>query len=196
MNLPTERLLTSPRLTLRPIVPGDEALLWPGVADPKVAALMAWQPHTDIAQTREFVANELNRGEGGQGVSWIVLRGSAFCGVFSLIGLRRTHRALTYDSAELAYWAAPAMQRQGFMTEAGRAVLGFAFGAAALHKLHVSHFAGNAASRALIERLGFRHVGIQREEFRKAGVWHDHWLYELLATEHAAMANASKDAIR
>jgi len=196
MNLPAERFLMSPRLSLRPIAKGDEALLWPGIADPEVSELMAWQPHTDIAQTREFVGHEVGRGEAGQGVSWIVLRGNAFCGLFSLIGLRRTHRALTYDSAELAYWALPAMQRQGFMTEAGHAVLRFAFGAASLHKLHVSHFAGNAASRALILRLGFRHVGIQREEFLKSGVWHDHWLYELLAAEYAAMTNSAQDAMQ
>lgn len=186
MYLPPERLLVTPRLTLRPIQPRDEELLWPVVADPHVSALMAWQPHADLAQTRALVAHEVARSESGQGASWIVLRGAAFCGLFSLIALRRTHRALTFDSAELAYWAAPAMQRQGIMTEAGQAVLGFAFGPARLHKLHVSHFGGNQASRALILRLGFRHVGIQRQEFRKEGVWHDHWLYELLADEAAA----------
>ena len=186
MSLPAERLLTTRRLALRPVAPGDEALLWPAVADPRVAELMAWQPHADLEQTRGFVAHEVARGQGGQGVSWVVLRGGEFCGLFSLIGLRRAHRALTYDSAELGYWAAPAVQRQGVMTEAGQAVIDFAFGPAGLHKLHVSHFGGNEASRALIRRLGFRHVGIQRQEFRKEGVWHDHWLYELLADEHTA----------
>ena len=183
MSLPSERHLVTARLTLRPIMHGDDALLWPAVADPRISELMAWQPHTDPEQTRGLVAHEVTRGESGQGASWIVLRGAEFCGLISLISLRRQHRALTFDSAELAYWAVPGLQRQGIMTEAGRAVMAFAFGPGQLHKLHVSHFGGNAASRALILRLGFRHVGIQRAEFRKEGVWHDHWLYELLANE-------------
>lgn len=186
LSLPSERRLVTSRLTLRPIMPGDEALLWPAVADPRVSNLMAWEPHEDIVQTRALVAHEVARGEKGQGATWIVLRGDEFGGLFSLITLRRQHRALTFDSAELAYWAPPALQRQGVMTEAGRAVLAFAFGPAKLHKLHVSHFGGNVASRGLILRLGFRHVGVQRLEFRKSGVWHDHWLYELLADEYAA----------
>jgi RimJ/RimL family protein N-acetyltransferase len=111
----------------------------------------------------------------------------------SLIGILRAHRVLTYDQAELAYWTSRSHQRRGFMTEAGRRVLDFAFRDIGLHKVRVSHFAENKASCALIQRLGFRYVGTQLEEFSKARIWHDHMMYELLAKEHATLRQNSSD---
>ena len=116
-------------------------------------------------------------------MTWAVFKDGSFCGIFSLIGLVRTHRALTYNKAELAYWISRQHQRQGIMTEAGRRVLEFAFAELKLHKLVVSHFSTNLASENLIKRLGFRYVGEQREEFQKDDQWHNHKLYELLDSE-------------
>ena len=114
---------------------------------------------------------------------WAVFKDGSFCGIFSIIGLVKTHRALTYNKAELAYWLSRKYQGEGIMTEAGRRVLQFAFQELGLHKLFVSHFSINKASEKLIKRLGFRYVGEQLEEFQKDGVWHNHKSYELLERE-------------
>ena len=130
--------------------------------------------------------HEIARREAGRGVTFAVLENGAFRGIVSLIGLMHTHRALTYRRAELAYWLGRPHRGRGLATEAGIAALRFGFGTLGLHKVHVGHFGVNTASRALIERLGFRPVGIQRQEFSKDGVWHDHHLYEMLDAEFAA----------
>ena len=75
---------------------------------------------------------------------------------------------------------------RGASATADTAVLRFGFGTLGLHKVHVGHFGANAASRALIQRLGFRPIGIQRQEFSKDGVWHDQHLYEMLDEEFSA----------
>lgn len=183
---PDQLVLSTDRFVLRPLDDGDVDLLWPDIADPEISRLMAWDAHTNKAQTAAFLANEVARRNSGNGVTWAILEAGQFRGIVSLIGIQRTHRVLTYDKAELAYWTSRTAQRRGLMTEAGQRVLDFAFNDLALHKVYVSHFAGNEASRALIVRLGFRHCGTQRAEFQKAGVWHDHVMYELLADEHAA----------
>jgi RimJ/RimL family protein N-acetyltransferase len=121
------------------------------------------------------------------------LSAGLFCGLISLIGILRTHRVLTYNQAELAYWTSRKHQRRGIMTEAGRRVLDFAFRDVGLHKVRVSHFAENKASHSLIRRLGFRYIGTQLEEFSKASVWHDHVTYELLAREYAPLQWANKE---
>lgn len=144
---------------------------------------MAWEAHTDRSHTTDFLKNEVARREAGKGITWAVFKDGSFCGIVSLIGLVRTHRALTYNKAELAYWISRKHQRQGIMAEAGQRVLQFAFGELKLHKLLVSHFSSNLASEKAITRLGFRYVGEQREEFQKDGVWHNHKLYELLESE-------------
>ena len=179
-------VLTTKHLILRPLELGDVEMLWPDISDVMISREMAWQAHTDKEETRKFLEAEVSRYESNRGVTWAILKDHAFCGIVSLIGLLRTHRALTYDKGELGYWMGRRFQRQGLMTEACAAVMQFAFKELELHKLTVSHFAGNAASENLIKRLGFRYIGEQIDEFRKDGVWHTHKLYELLAQDYFA----------
>lgn len=184
MQLPTKPVLRTTRLVLRPMEQNDDTLLWPDIADNDVARYMAWEAHTDRSQTEAFVAYEMARLVDGKGCTWIILQDGGFRGIVSLIGLTGTHRALTYDRAELAYWLGAAHRRQGLATEAVGRVVDFAFRDVGLHKLHVSHFGPNLASRGLIRRLGFRYVGEQKQEFSKAGTWYDHDLYEMLDQEY------------
>jgi [ribosomal protein S5]-alanine N-acetyltransferase len=186
-SLPGELVLSTARLVLRPLETTDVDLLWPDIADPEISRLMAWDAHRTKEQTVAFVRDEIARRESGRGVTWAILYGGQFCGLVSLISILRTHRVLTYNQAELAYWMSRAYQRRGFMTEAGHRVLNFAFQDIGLHKVRVGHFAENKASRALIQRLGFRYVGTQVEEFNRASVWHDHMMYELLEKEYATL---------
>src|SRR5713226_8131371 len=157
--------LTTARLLLRPLELDDVDLLWPDITDPEISKYMAWEAHTDKSQTVDFLKSEIERREAGQGITWAIFNDGSFCGILSLIGLVRGHRALTYNKAELAYWLGRSYQRQGIMTEAGRRVLQFAFHELKLHKICVSHFSNNEASENLIKRLGFRCVGEQLKEF-------------------------------
>lgn len=182
----TETLQTN-RLQLRPVEVSDVDMLWPDVSDPEIAKLMAWNAHTDKGQTFEFLTGEVARSQSERGVTWAILRNDAFCGIMSIIGVKRSHRALTFDRAELAYWIGRKAQGQGIATEAGRAALRHGFERLNLHKMVVSHHSGNMASQALIKRLGFRFVGTQVSEFRKDGIWYDHLLYEMLDREFASL---------
>lgn len=175
--------LTTERLILRPLEPGDVDVLWPDISDPEISKHMAWEAHTDKAQTEEFLRGEVARREQGRGMTWAVYQGGEFCGIVSLIALVRSHRALTFNKAELAYWLGRRHQGRGIMTEAVRRVMRFGFEELGLHKICVSHFTVNGASERLIKRLGFRYVGEQLEEFQKGGVWYDHKNYELLDRE-------------
>jgi RimJ/RimL family protein N-acetyltransferase len=178
-----DTILRTERLLLRPLELDDVDLLWPDIADGEISKYMAWEAHTDKSQTVNFLKGEVARQQAGQGITWAVFKDGSFCGIFSIIGLVKTHRALTYNKAELAYWLSRKYQGEGIMTEAGRRVLQFAFQQLGLHKLFVSHFSINKASENLIKRLGFRYVGEQLEEFQKDGVWHNHKSYELLERE-------------
>lgn len=181
-------VLKTERLLLRPLEPADVDLIWPDISDPEISRYMAWEAHTDRAQTIDFLKNEQARRETGKGITWAIFKDDSFCGIFSLIGIVRSHRSLTYNKAELAYWLSRKYQQQGIMTEAGRRVLQFTFQELGLHKVFVSHFSVNKASENLIKRLGFRYVGEQRAEFQKAGIWYDHKLYEMLEVEFAELS--------
>lgn len=174
--------LTTERLELRPIRNEDAPGIWPHVSDPEIARYMSWEPHESLDVTRRFIEDVVRRMEQGSTVSWTIRErpSGSVCGLVSLIAIMRTHRALRYDKAELAYWIGQPFQGQGYATEACRAVLDYAFGELNLNKVTVAHDAENAASAALIRRLGFRRVGIEHRHFQKNGRWIDHIIYELL----------------
>ena len=69
------------------------------------------------------------------------------------------------------------------MTEAARAVVGWAFSSLHAHRVRVAAATDNRASLAVIGRLGFRFEGIARQAERCHGRWLDHAVFGLLATD-------------
>jgi ribosomal-protein-alanine N-acetyltransferase len=85
--------------------------------------------------------------------------------------------------AELGYWIGIPFWRRGFATEAASTVLAFGFETLGLHRIHASHFAGNIASRRVLEKIGMRHEGCSRDHVRKWDRFIDLENYGLLAEE-------------
>jgi ribosomal-protein-alanine N-acetyltransferase len=173
------------RLCLRPLGEGDAERIWPYVSDPEISRYMSWDPHGTLEETRRFIADVRQRMNAGSTVAWIVSERETgeVCALVSLLAITRTHRALRYDKAELAYWVGRPFQGRGYATEACQAALAYAFETLGLNKVTVAHAAENDASRALIERLGFRKVGTEYHHFCKDGKWIDHVIYELLSSQ-------------
>jgi RimJ/RimL family protein N-acetyltransferase len=176
------RLETS-RLTLEPPSAADVDALWPHVTDPRITTFLAWEPHQERSQTESMIDALAKAQMAGSGFHWIVRNAGRTMGLVSLIDVRRVHRAWTWNRAELAYWIAPEAQGHGFATEASREILRFAFGPLAFHKIIVYHAMDNPPSGRVVQKLGFRHVGDEREAFFKNGQWHDLCHYEMLESD-------------
>ena len=82
---------------------------------------------------------------------------------------------------ELGFHLRPEHWGQGYATEAGRAVVGYAFTTAAARTLVAGHHPDNDASRRVLLRLGFRHTG--DELYPPTGL--DHPSYSLTAADYA-----------
>lgn len=160
--------------------------LWPHVTDPRITTFLAWEPHQNQHETLTMLKALIQGQKEGKGFHWLAMHEEKLVGLVSLIDVRRTHRAWTWNRAELAYWVTPEAQGHGFATEAARAVIDTGFARLALHKIIVYHAADNPPSGRVVQKLGFRHVGNEREAFCKHGLWHDLCHYELLASEHSA----------
>ena len=65
-------------------------------------------------------------------------------------------------SAELGYWIGKPWWGQGFVTEAAEAVIRHAFKVARVPRITCCHFIDNAASARVIDKLGFRCVGVNK----------------------------------
>jgi RimJ/RimL family protein N-acetyltransferase len=141
---------------------------------------MSWLPHKDKFETKMLVDRLIRDMHEGKSYTWTIFSHDEFCGIISLIGILRKHRALTYNRAELAYWLGKRFRHRGIMTEAGLRIIRFAFKDLEMHRLVVSHVSQNDSSKRLIERWNFKYIGTEREAFKKNRRWFDHLLYELL----------------
>ena len=88
-----------------------------------------------------------------------------------------------FQSAQLGYWMDAGHLRRGLMSEAVDATLGFAFERLGLHRLQAAVMPTNQASRAILQKRGFREEGYAERYLRIAGKWEDHVLYGLTLEE-------------
>ena len=177
--------LKTKRLFLRPISVRDLESVWPFVTDSSIAKYMSWEPHQKKEETIVFLERLEENFANSKGITWAIFFDGEFCGIISIISILINHRSLIYKRGELAYWLGRQFQGQGIMTEAGEAVIQYAFNDLDLHRLIVSHFTINSSSEKLIKRLGFRYIGEENDAFQKQGVWHNHKLYELINPHHS-----------
>lgn len=177
--------IETPRLVLRPWTSSDADVnaMWPYASDPEFPKQMSWNAHTDKDTTRAFLqSNEKELAE-GTGINWALIHAGKPVGSIELGNIRWQCGAWRIDRAELGYWIAPELWGKGLMTEAAHHVLLFAFDAIGLHKITVGCFEKNIASRRVIEKVGFRHVGRQDDDVWRDGAWHAHLRYELTASQ-------------
>lgn len=95
------------------------------------------------------------------------------------IGLSNVRRGVA-QMATMGYWVGHPFARQGFTSEAAVVMLGFAFGQLGLHRVEAACLPTNAASRGLLEKVGFQREGYARGYLRIDGRWADHILYGML----------------
>ena len=142
-------MLSTERLALRPVTADDHPALLAHWTAPDVrrflfdgAALSAAEVTETIEESiRDFTAS-------GYGI-WLIELGSR-PGLVGTAGLR----PLEESSLEIFYSLAPGAWGHGYATEAARAVVEYGFGPLGLPEVLAEVDEGNAASVAVVRRLG------------------------------------------
>lgn len=147
------------RLLLRPGWKEDAPALFQAIADQRIVRNLAsppW-PYT-LADAEAFLSTERRADE----ASFLVFRRT--CGAPQLIGTAGLGRTPT-GQTELGYWIGREHWGLGYATEAARAVVDIARDSLRLKRLIAGHFLDNPASGRVLQKLGFRPVGIVAERF-------------------------------
>lgn len=100
-----------------------------------------------------------------------------------------THGALR--SAWIGYWVASAHTGGGVATAALALGLDHAFGPVGLHRVEATVRPENAASRAVLAKVGFREEGLLLRYLEVDGAWRDHLLVAVTREELDGTATAS-----
>lgn len=169
------------RLLLREFRGGDVEDVHVYAADAAVARFMDWGPNAR-EQTVEFMQRKLE-----EQALWprdevtLAVEHLADARVIGSIRLAVSDRPnLTGDfgySFNSAYW------RQGYATEASRALIDVGFKVLGLHRIWAECDTQNVGSWGVMEKLGMRREAHIRDGKLIKGVWRDRYLYALLAGE-------------
>jgi RimJ/RimL family protein N-acetyltransferase len=157
--------LKSARLGFRSWSEDDLSLAMGLWGDPKVGALIGGPFAPDMV--RERLTKEIRQLQECQLQYWPVflLDGGEHAGCAGLRPYRNEQRVY-----ELGVHLRPAFWRQGFATEAAKAVIEYAFGRLRAEALFAGHHPANAASRQLLLRLGFLYS--HKEMYPPTGLMH------------------------
>ncbi|HEY4427278.1 MAG TPA: GNAT family protein [Solirubrobacteraceae bacterium] len=147
---------------------------------PRLARWMAWAAgHETAAQTLEFIRSTQRQMAGNHGLQLALTVDRAIAGMVGFHAIDWQNRATS-----LGYWLAEEHEGRGTMTSAVRVLTQHAFGHWGLNRVEIRADIENERSRAIPERLGFRHEGTLRQSYRIAGErYSDDAVYAMLAAD-------------
>jgi ribosomal-protein-alanine N-acetyltransferase len=179
MALPSPTLQTD-RLRLRPFDDADAGALFALHSDVHVLRYWDSPPWTEPARAERFIAACRQMEVDGTGARLAVERVSdgAFIGWCTVSQWNPDFR-----SASMGYCYTEASWGHGYATEAGGAVLGWAFEALDLNRVQAEADTRNIGSARVLEKLGFQREGTLREDCVVNGDVSDSWVYGLLRRE-------------
>ncbi|HEX3898746.1 MAG TPA: GNAT family protein [Mycobacteriales bacterium] len=128
-----------------------------------------------VAMTRRL----RSEARAGRGLPFAVLVGGAFAGQVNVSGIVRG----SLDSASIGYWVDERVAGRGVMPTCVALVTDHCFTAVGLHRIEINIRPENAASRRVVEKLGFRLEGTRERYLHISGDWRDHLTYALVREE-------------
>ncbi len=179
--------MSTPRLTLRRLHPGDWKDLLELMAgeslfrylegspleEPDILRWLERDQHVKLTQAGEWLHLALER-----------LDGHKLIGYASMYFMDEAHRQAAFSLV-----VSEGSQRQGFGTEAARALLVFGFTGLGLHRMTAHCDNRNLAGCRLLEKAGLRREGEFREDRFVKGEWVSTAWYALLAAEFEARSH-------
>ncbi len=88
-----------------------------------------------------------------------------------------------FQNGRLGYSIDAKHRNSGIMTAMLKNVMGFGFGYLRLHRIEANIMPRNEASRRVLQKCGFRHIGYSPKMLLINGQWEDHELYMALAED-------------
>ena len=176
-QLPT---LETTRLLLRPFTIADAADVQRLAGDYAIADTTLCIPHPYGDGTAErWISTHQDAFDLGRGATFAITRkpDGVLVGAINLGDIAKGHKA------ELGCWVGRPFWGQGYCTEAANAVFRYGFSDLGLIRIYAIHFARYFASGRVLQKLGMRHEGCQRQHIMKWGKFEDLELYGILKQE-------------
>jgi ribosomal-protein-alanine N-acetyltransferase len=179
---------------LRPVRLRDGAQ-WSRIRLADRAHLEPWEPVADVNwEVRHAITSWPSicsglRAEARKGrmLPYAIELDGEYCGQLTIGNV--THGALR--SAWIGYWVAKAVTGGGVATAALALGLDHGLGPVMLHRIEATVRPENAASRAVLAKVGFREEGLLQRYLEVDGAWRDHFLVAITVEEVEGSATSA-----
>lgn len=152
--------IVTPRLVIRPVLPGDGAATHEAVLE-TFDQIKLWLPWTSEGlDTPEAIEANIR-----QAHAEFILRKDFRMNAYE----RDSERLVAFSGLhdpdwklmkfEIGYWVRARAQGHGYAAEVANAMARYAFAVLGARRVEICHADGNEASRAIIQKLGFRNEG-------------------------------------
>ena len=149
------KILKTERLRLRKAKLADaEAIFRQYAQDPEVTKYVSWSAHQSIDETREYVRMCLLAWDVGKAFHWVI-ESVEDKHVMGMIIAR-----VAAEKWELGFVLARPHWRQGYMTEALKAIIAWALKQKEIHRVWAVCDVDNIASARVMEKVGMQREGV------------------------------------
>ena len=169
------------RLIFRAIKRADCMDMFEYSSDPRTSQYLLWDPHESIEYTKSFIDIILAKYKVGEYNDWaLVLKESkkmiGTCG-FTRIDERN-------GVAEIGYVLNPKYWGKGLATEAAHKAIEFAFEELGVNRVEGKFIFGNEASQRVMNKIGMKFEGYQRESMFVKGKFKTIGISSILKREY------------
>ena len=147
-------MLETERLILRRWEKNDAESLYEYAKDPDVGPIAGWPAHRSIEESRDVIKNVFN---GKEAYAICLKTDNKAIGAIELKLNGYTDMTERDDECELGYWLGKPFWGQGIVPEAVKEMLRHAFEEIGMTTVWVGYYEGNAKSKRVQEKCGFRY---------------------------------------
>ncbi len=172
------KTITTKRLVLRPFTMEDVQSVYENYgSDPLVNQYISFAPCANLESAKEFIAMHTQQYEINPAFyGWAVTLDGMVIGSIGLFDVDEDS-----DQCELGYSIGSKWWGQGYATEAGCAIVTYAFEQIGAHRVYASHHIDNLASGRVLEKIGMHYEGTMKDAQKNAdGSYSDLKLYAVV----------------
>jgi ribosomal-protein-alanine N-acetyltransferase len=178
-------LLDAP-VALRPVRMSD-ARTWREIRVRNASWLRPWEPtnpetplhRSSLGPYMSMVRTMRREARQGVALPWVITYGGAFAGQLTVGSIVWG----SFRSGTVGYWIDEAYAGRGITPTALAMAVDHCFRVVGLHRLEASIRPENAASRRVVEKLGFREEGVRTRQLHINGQWRDHICYAITSED-------------
>ena len=186
MNFLTKLFLKMPemeseRLKFRSIKKKDVNDIFEYASDPRTSKFLMWDPHDSLEYTKKFIEIVLSNYKSGEYNDWAIIykENQKMIGTCGFTNIDAEN-----SNVEIGYVLNPKYWNMGIATEVVQRVVEFAFENMKVNRVEAKFLFGNDASLAVMEKIGMKFEGYNREALLVKGTYKTVGVSSILRREY------------